>query len=128
MICFLPLNLLPEWKKKNVQRIIEKGFSTILSRAEERCFLLGKMSISQKRQDQIDPFLSCFYNTYSLCAGLTDPYCVDPSVYPKDVSFKVHPRFIAEGECDHTQVRIFYYYICFTAEICLDRSSCSSNH
>ena len=104
VLCFLPLNLLPEWKKKNVQRIIEKGFSTILGRAEERCFLLGKMSISQKRQDQIDPFLSCFYNTYSLCAGLTDPYCVDPSVSPKDVRFKVHPKYIGEGEDDHTQV------------------------
>ena len=63
----------------------------------------GKLTITQTKQDQIDPYLSCFYNTYSLASGFTNPY-IDSETPPNATFFKVNTDFIAEGEEDHVKV------------------------
>ena len=102
--CFLPLHMDPSKKKDNIRRIIEEGISTILSSARQRSFIRGKLTITQERQDQIDPYLSKFYNSYSLASNYTQPY-QDSLEVPKEVCFKVNTEFIAEGEEDLVQVQ-----------------------
>mgnify|MGYP006263517651 CR=1 FL=1 len=102
--CFLPLHMVPSKKKDNIRRIIEEGLSTILSSARQRSFIRGKLTITQERQDQIDPYLSKFYNSYSLASNYTQPY-QDSLEVPKEVCFKVNTEFIAEGEEDLVQVQ-----------------------
>lgn len=102
--CFLPLHCLPSRKKENIKCIIEAGLSTILNQAQKRTFLQKKLFITQKRQDQIDPYLACFYNTYSLASNYTQPYTSERSLLQSYVGFKVNPKFIPEGENDHAQV------------------------
>ena len=106
--CFLPIHCLPDRKKDNIRRIIETGFSTILEHAKKRSFLQRNFKITQKRQDLLDPILSTMYNTYSLASGYTKPYSQDSAT----VHFKLHPKFIAEGECDHVQVEILIHQTC----------------
>lgn len=104
--CFLPLHCLPDRKKENIKGIIETGLSTILSHAQKRSYLQKRLFITQKRQDQIDPYLSCFYNTYSLASNFTKPYMSYVFVKQSFVNFQVNPKFIPEGENDHAQVTI----------------------
>ena len=55
--------------------------------------------------DQIwNPYLSKFYNSYSLASNYTQPY-QDSLEVPKEVCFKVNTEFIAEGEEDLVQVQ-----------------------
>ena len=96
--------MVPSKKKDNIRRIIEEGLSTILSSARQRSFIRGKLTITQERQDQIDPYLSKFYNSYSLASNYTQPY-QDSLEVPKEVCFKVNTEFIAEGEEDLVQVQ-----------------------
>ena len=66
--------MVPSKKKNNIRRIIEDGLSTILGSARQRSLIRGKLTITQERQDQIDPYLSKFYNSYSLASNYTQPY------------------------------------------------------
>lgn len=102
--CFLPLHCLPSRKKDNIKGIIEAGLSTILHQAQKRSYLHKKFFITQKRQDQIDPYLACFYNCYSLASNFTQPYMSEGSFQQSFVKFQVNPKFIPEGENDHAQV------------------------
>ena len=109
IFCFLPLHCLPNRKKENIRRILETCLSTIICSAEQKSFWRGKIAISQKRQDQLDPYLASFYNTYSLASNYTQPYQDITGPAPERVEFKVLPRFIAEGEEDQVQVGVFLY-------------------
>ena len=100
--CYLPLQCLPDRKKQKIRIILEEGLSTILKKARKRNWW-GKLTITQLKQDQIDPYLSCFYNTYSLASGFTNPY-IDSEKPPNATFFKVNTDFIAEGEEDHVKV------------------------
>ena len=62
VFCFLPLHCLPQRKKENIKSIIEAGLSTILNQAQKRSYLQKRLFIPQKRQDQIDPYLSCLHH------------------------------------------------------------------
>ena len=98
----MPLQCLPDRKKQKIRMILEEGLSTILKKAKKRDWW-GKLTITQSKQDQIDPYLSCFYNTYSLASGFTNPY-IDSEKPPNATFFKVNTDFIAEGEEDHVKV------------------------
>ena len=98
--CFLPLHLLPTKKKDTIRAILEKGLSEIIGHAKQKTFF-GQSKISQTRQDQLDPYLAGFYNSYSLASNFTQPY---QDEIPDEISFSVNSDFIAEGEEDLVQV------------------------
>ena len=102
VFCFLPLHCLPERKKQKIRLILDEGLSTILKKAKKRDWW-GKLTITREKQDEIDPYLSCFYNTYSLASDYTQPYH-DSDIAPDSISFKVNTDYIAEGEEDHVKV------------------------
>ena len=62
--CLLPIHCMPERKKSTIRSIIEDGLGTILLHAEKKNIWIGGLTISKKRQDQLDPYLAAFYNTY----------------------------------------------------------------
>ena len=109
--CFLPLHMLPSRKKESIRLILEEGLSTILGSAKQKSLLRGKLRITQERQDQIDPYLSNFYNSYSLAGNYTQPY-QDSLEVPKEVYFKVNTQFIAEGEEDQVMVEVLIHPLC----------------
>ena len=103
--CFLPLHILPVKKKDTIQKILEDGLSKIIMEAEEKTFW-GKKITSQKRQDQLDPYLAGFYNSYSIASSFTQPYQEE---VPEFLVFKVNTNFIAEGEEDLVQVKFYLH-------------------
>ena len=103
--CFLPLHILPVKKKDTIQKILEEGLSKIIMEAEEKTFW-GKKITSQKRQDQLDPYLAGFYNSYSIASSFTQPYQEE---VPEFLVFKVNTNFIAEGEEDLVQVKFYLH-------------------
>ena len=98
--CFLPVHLLPSKRKDTIRIILERGLSQIIGHAEQKSFL-GQTKITQQRQDQLDPYLAGFYNSYSLASNFTQPY---QEKIPDEILFSVNPNFIAEGEEDLVQV------------------------
>ena len=103
--CFLPLHILPGKKKDTIQKILEDGLSKIIMEAEEKTFW-GKKITSQKRQDQLDPYLAGFYNSYSIASSFTQPYQEE---VPELLVFTVNTNFIAEGEEDLVQVKFYLH-------------------
>ena len=104
--CFLPVHLLPTKKKNTIRTILEKGLSEIIGHAKQKS-LLGQYRITQQRQDQLDPYLAGFYNSYSLASNFTQPYQAD---IPDEILFSVNTNFIAEGEEDLVQVKLKILY------------------
>lgn len=106
--CFVPPNCLSESAKSGVEKIIVGGLETILKKAKTRKWN-GKMAISMKTQNIIDPYLAALYNTYSLSAGLTDPYqdCTLPP--PQTVKFTLDTTYIAEGENDCCKLEVLHH-------------------
>ena len=102
--CFLPVHLLPTNKKNTIRTILEKGLSEIIDHAKQKSFL-GKSIITQQRQDQLDPYLAGFYNSYSLASNFTQPYQAE---VPDEILFSVNSNFIAEGEEDLVQVKLYF--------------------
>ena len=109
--CFLPLHMLPSRKKESIRSILDEGLSTILGSASQKSLIRGKLRITQERQDEIDPYLSSFYNSYSLAGNYTQPY-QDSMEVPKEVCFKVNTKFIAEGEEDQVMVEVLIHPLC----------------
>ena len=103
--------MLPSKKKESIRLILEEGLSTILGSASQKSFLRGKLRITQERQDEIDPYLSNFYNSYSLAGNYTQPY-QDSLEVPKEIWFKVNTQFIAEGEEDQVMVEVLIHPLC----------------
>lgn len=104
--CFLPVHLLPAKKKNTIRTILEKGLSEIIVHAEQKTFL-GQSRITQQRQDQLDPYLAGFYNSYSIASNFTQPY---QDKIPDEILFSVNSNFIAEGEEDLVQVNFNILY------------------
>ena len=94
---FVPIQCLPERRKMIIKGIIENGLDEILIKA------FGKSKWFKRKQDQLDPYLGAFYNSYSLAAGFTQPYINGDA--PTRIFFKVNVRFIPEGEEDQVQVK-----------------------
>ena len=95
--CFVPIHCLPNCTKNKIETIITSELTRVLGKAETRKWN-GKTGISSKMQDIIDPFLASIYNTYSLSAGLTDPY-QDSAIPPPDIlNFTINVKYIPEGE------------------------------
>ena len=97
-----------------VQYILEDGFHRILFEGEKVTnqklghslaeLIYGKKRLCQEVQQQIDPYLSTFYDIYSMTSSLTKPF-VDPmSSVPKLIEFQVKTSYIAEGEEDNVKV------------------------
>ena len=103
--CFLPLHILPGKKKDTIQKILEDGLSKIIMEAEQKT-IWGKKITSQKRQDQLDPYLAGFYNSYSIASSFTQPYQEE---VPEFLVFTVNTNFIAEGEEDLVQVKFYLF-------------------
>ena len=103
--CFLPLHILPGKKKDTIQKILEDGLSKIIMEAEQKT-IWGKKITSQKRQDQLDPYLAGFYNSYSIASSFTQPYQEE---VPEFLVFTVNTNFIAEGEEDLVQVKFYLH-------------------
>ena len=124
-VCFLPLECCCEKRKRNIQYILESGLKTILQIGQKESssdffhknFSKNKL-LSQKIQDQVDPYLSLFYNYYSLANGLTKPFL------PFDGIFCLDPKFIPEGENDCARVELYksivniYVWKSFVKKIC----------
>ena len=72
----------------------------------EQKTIWGNKITSQKRQDQLDPYLAGFYNSYSIASSFTQPY---QDEVPELLVFTVNTNFIAEGEEDLVQVK---FYLC----------------
>lgn len=106
--CFVPLHCLTSKTKHTVQRIITEGLSTITNKAESKKWN-GKRTITSKMQNVIDPFLAALYNTYSLSAGLTDPYKDGTLAVPDTVRFKIDITFISEGEEDSCKLEVLLH-------------------
>ena len=98
--CFLPVHLLPTKKKETIRTILEKGLSEIIGHAKQKS-IFGQSRITQQRQDQLDPYLAGFYNSYSLASNFTQPYQEE---IPDEILFSVNSNFISEGEEDLVQV------------------------
>ena len=105
VFCFLPLHILPMKKKETIKNILEEGLSKIIFKAEQKT-IWGKTITSQKRQDQLDPYLAGFYNSYSIASSFTQPYQEE---VPEFLVFKVNTSFIAEGEEDLVQVKFYLH-------------------
>lgn len=54
----MPLQCLPERKKNNIKEILKLGLNTIIKKAEKKT-LMGKYSISIKKQDELGMWLFC---------------------------------------------------------------------
>ena len=110
-VCFLPLESCCDKRKKNIEYILESGLESILQIGHKESssdffhknFCKNKL-LSQKIQDQIDPYLSLFYNYYSLAIGITKP------LVPFDGLFSLVPKFIPEGENDCAIVELCSQY------------------
>ena len=106
--CFIPIHCLNSLSKTKIETIITAGLSTIMKRAESSKWY-RKTGISSKKQDIIDPFLACLYNTYSLSACLTDPYrdCTLPM--PDIIEFTINVTYISEGEQDNLKLEVLLH-------------------
>ena len=96
---------------KHVQETLEDGLKKILSHGErvsnqKRLFFRKKKKLCQEVQDQIDPYLSTFYDVYSMASYHTKPF-VDPIAdVPDKIPFRVETSYISEGEEDNVKVEI----------------------
>ena len=96
---------------KNVKETLEDGLKKILSHGErvssqKRFFFKKKKKLCQEVQDQIDPYLSTFYDVYSMASNYTKPF-VDPIADVPDImEFMVETSYISEGEEDNVKVEI----------------------
>ena len=96
---------------KHVQETLEDGLKKILSHGErvsnqKRLFFRKKKKLCQEVQDQIDPYLSTFYDVYSMASHHTKPF-VDPIADAPDIiKFRVETSYISEGEEDNVKVEI----------------------
>ena len=106
--CFSPLNCLTEEAKGCIENIIRGGLETIMEKAKTKTWN-GKLKISAKTQNMIDPYLAALYNTYSLASSLTDPYHSSESEPPKSVLFSINTTFIAEGENDCCKLEVLLH-------------------
>ena len=52
LLCFIPLECLPQRKRDTIKELLKDGLDTIINRAGKRTFL-GKFNISIKRQNEI---------------------------------------------------------------------------
>ena len=103
--CFSPINCLTKQCKSAIAQIIVDGLKDIIEKAKQKRWN-GKLKISMKTQNTIDPYLAAIYNTYSIASGLTDPYC-DSSVSVKRlVKFAIDSTYIAEGEEDCCKLEV----------------------
>ena len=105
---FVPIHCLSLPERNKVKQIITDGLVTIMKQAETKKWN-GKKSISKQNQDIIDPFLAALYNSYSIAAGLTDPYqdCAQPP--PDRIKFTIEVTYIPEGENDNCTLEILHH-------------------
>lgn len=75
----------------------------IVSKVEKRSFF-GRLSVSMKQQNELDPYLTSFYPVYSLVSNMTNPNIDYGQKSPEIISFMVNIDFIPEGESDMAQV------------------------
>ena len=104
----------------NIKECLKSGLDTITEKAGKRS-LLGKFSISLKKQDELgsqrpcfkilfilvifsDPYLASIYPVFSLCSFYTKPYVDGEEEVPRKIQFFVDVNFIPEGENDQVQV------------------------
>lgn len=106
--CFVPIHCLSEESKISVEKIIAGGLHTILKKAKTRQWN-GKLKISPKTQNVIDPYLASLYNTYSLAASLTDPYQDCSIPIQKVVQFTIDTNFIPEGRNDSCKLEVLLH-------------------
>lgn len=96
---------------KNVKETLEDGLEQILSHGErvssqKMVFFKKKKKLCQEVQDQIDPYLSTFYDVYSMASYHTKPFVNPIAEVPKIIEFLVETRYISEGEEDNVKVEI----------------------
>lgn len=106
--CFVPIHCLSEESKISVEKIIAGGLHTILKKAKTRQWN-GKLKISPKTQNVIDPYLASLYNTYSLAASLTDPYQDCSLPIQEIVQFTIDTNFIPEGRNDSCKLEVLLH-------------------
>lgn len=106
--CFVPIHCLSEESKISVEKIIAGGLHTILKKAKTRQWN-GKLKISPKTQNVIDPYLASLYNTYSLAASLTDPYQDCSIPIQEIVQFTIDTNFIPEGRNDSCKLEVLLH-------------------
>ena len=106
--CFVPIHCLSEESKISVEKIIAGGLHTILKKAKTRQWN-GKLRISSKTQNIIDPYLASLYNTYSLAASLTDPYQDCSLPIQEIVQFTIDTNFIPEGRNDSCKLEVLLH-------------------
>ena len=106
--CFVPIHFLSEESKISVEKIISGGLHTILKKAKTRQWN-GKLKISPKTQNIIDPYLASLYNTYSLAASLTDPYQDCSIPIQEIVQFTIDTDFIPEGRNDCCKLEVLLH-------------------
>lgn len=112
---FCPIEFLSERRLRNVQSILEDGFNRILQEGEKvsnekwwshgvKGLIYGRKRLHQEIQQKVDPYLSTFYDVYSMTSRLTRPF-VDPlAPVPVNITFQVRTGYIAEGEEDNVKV------------------------
>ena len=96
---------------KNVKETLEEGLEKILAHGEQVSkvyydihFWKKKKKLCQEVQDQIDPYLSTFYDVYSMASYYTKPF-VDPIAdIPESMDFMIETKYISEGEEDNVKV------------------------
>ena len=77
-----------------------------VSNQKKRVFFRKKKKLCQEVQDQIDPYLSTFYDVYSMASYHTKPFVNPIAEVPKIIEFMVETRYISEGEEDNVKVEI----------------------
>lgn len=104
-----PVEFLSPKKMRNVQETLEEGLEKILSHGErvsnQRSYLWKKKKkLCQEVQDKIDPYLSTFYDVYSMASYHTKPFVNPMADAPQSIEFMLNTSYISEGEEDNVKV------------------------
>ena len=96
---------------KNVKETLEEGLEKILAHGEQASkayyalnFWKKKKKLCQEVQDQIDPYLSTFYDVYSMASYHTKPFVNPMADAPQSIEFMLNTSYISEGEEDNVKV------------------------
>ena len=118
--CFVAIHCLSKESKISVEKIIAGELQTILKKAQTRQWN-GKLKISPKTQNIIDPYLASLYNTYSLAASLTYPYQDCSLAIQEIVKFTIDTNFIPEGRNDSFKLEVLLHDELNIIIFCLER-------
>ena len=71
--------------------------------------IFGKLTISVKKQNELDPYLASIYPVYSLVSHMVNPFMDYGQDIPSSLPFIVDVTYVPEGEEDFVQIDILHH-------------------